>query len=314
MIIYSNRNSDTFRTSVLEIATDCTLVGMADLDNTPELLQQVEIWYGHISHDQLNVCTKLKWVQHQGAGVEALPLHTYSNRGITLTNASGVHAEPITEHMFGMLLMLTRCLDVARKDSDDAAWNKRNPSANVTELFGKTLGLLGVGAIGTKSAEVGRAFGMQTIGLRRTAVHSAALDRSYTLDNRDEFFSKSDVIMNTLPATKETVNFISHHEISLMKPGVIIVNTGRGSTIDTDALIDGLNSGQVGAALLDVTNPEPLPDGHPLWSAPNVFITPHYSGSHPTYDARADAIFLTNLEKYIRGTPLDNAVDTSTGY
>ena len=140
------------------------------------------------------------------------------------------------------------------------------------------------------------------------------VDGRFSSNDKHGFCGGCDVIMNSLPLTEKTRGFLGAPEFAAMKPGVIVINTGRGATIDTDALLDALGSGQVGAALLDVTDPEPLPADHPLWTAPNVFITPHYSGAHPTYDERANAIFLDNLRRFLAGEPLRNVVDKREGY
>ena len=120
--------------------------------------------------------------------------------------------------------------------------------------------------------------------------------------------------MNTLPLTDATRGFLGRAEFAALKTGAIFVNTGRGGTVDTEALLDALQSGHLGAALLDVTDPEPLPRDHPLWTMDNVIITPHYSGTRPDYGERADAIFLDNLRRYLAEQPLVNVVDKGEGY
>ena len=136
----------------------------------------------------------------------------------------------------------------------------------------------------------------------------------YTPEERLAFLGECDVVMNTLPLTAGTRGFLGRAEFAALRPGTILVNTGRGGTVDTDALLDALRSGHLGAALLDVTDPEPLPPDHPLWTTDNVYITPHYSGSRPDYGERADAIFLDNLRRYLAGQPLVNVVDKREGY
>jgi len=181
-------------------------------------------------------------------------------------------------------------------------------------LWGKTLGVLGVGAIGGHSAEVGKAFGMRVVGLRRGGGAHPAVERMYAPGERADFLAECDVVLNTLPLTDATRGFLGRAEFAALRPGAVLVNTGRGGTVDTDALLDALRSGRLGAALLDVTDPEPLPPDHPLWTTENVTLTPHYSGSRPDYDERAEAIFLDNLRRYLAGQPLVNVVDKREGY
>jgi D-2-hydroxyacid dehydrogenase (NADP+) len=193
-------------------------------------------------------------------------------------------------------------------------WNGEGLGDRVGLLWGKTLGLLGVGAIGSHSARVGKAFGMRTIGLRRGGEAHPDIEQMHAPETRWQFLAACDVIMNTLPLTDTTRGFLGPAEFAAMKPGAILVNTGRGATVQTDALMDALRSGQIGAALLDVTDPEPLPDPHPLWTMQNVYITPHYSGSRPDYEECADAIFLDNLRRYLTGETLINVVNKQEGY
>ena len=295
-------------------ADQIELVTTAQLKASPELLAQIEIAYGGLNPAQIASATKLRWLQVGGAGVDRLLTPEMAARDFILTNARGVGAAPITEHMFGMLLLVTRRLAQAWDTQKTQHWDGDGLGDRVGLLWGKTLGLLGVGAIGSHSARVGKAFGMRTVGLRRGGEVHPDIETMYTPETRWEFLAACDVVMNTLPLTEATRGFLGPSEFAAMKPGAILVNTGRGVTVDTDALMDALCSGQVGAALLDVTDPEPLPDNHPLWMMQNVYITPHYSGSRPDYDAQADAIFLDNLRRYLAGETLINLVNKQEGY
>jgi len=290
------------------------IVTTDELQADPGLVAKLEIVYGGLSRELLPQATRLRWLQTAGAGVNGLITPALLESDVIVTNASGIHAEPITEHMFGMLLMVTRRLTEAREQQQSRQWKGYDFGGNVNLLAGKTLGVLGVGAIGGHSAKVGRAFGMRVIGLRRTAEPHPYVDRMYGEADRLEFFREADMVMNSLPLTEKTRHAMSWAEFAALKPGAIVINTGRGATINTDALLDALRSGRLGAALLDVTDPEPLPAEHPLWIVENVYITPHYSGAHPGYDQRAGAIFLDNLQRYLAGAPLVNVVDKREGY
>jgi len=289
------------------------IITAAQIERQPDLLGQVEIAYGWLNGDQLAQAPRLRWLQTGGAGVEGLIPHVQSPR-LTLTNARGVGAAPITEHMFGMLLMVTRRLAQAWDRQKTRHWDGGGLGDRVGLLSGKTLGVLGVGAIGGHSAQVGKAFGMRVVGLRRSGAPHPAVERMYAPGDRFSFLSGCDVVMNTLPLTPATRGFLGRAEFGALPPGAILINTGRGATVDTDALLESLHSGRLGAALLDVTDPEPLPPGHPLWTAENAYLTPHYSGSRPDYGARADAVFLDNLRRYLAGEPLVNVVDKGEGY
>ena len=308
LVLLTDCDDPDLREQIRQIAPDCEILAPDDED----ALKRANIVYGGVSPDKIEDATDLRWLQLQSAGVNRWDLAALDARGVQITNVSGIHAQPITEHMFGMLLMKTRALDVALRVQGEHKW--RGHDFPVQLISGKTLGLLGVGAIGQHAAKVGAAFGMRVIGLRRSGESVDGVEQMFTPDNRLEFFGQSDVIMNTLPSTDDTLGFMNQAEFDALPQGAFVINTGRGDTIDTPALMAWLQSDADNCALLDVTNPEPLPADHPLWTMPNVFITPHYSGSHPTYMKRANAIFTDNLKRFISGEKLHNLVDADAGY
>lgn len=314
LILLLSNDDHAFHERVRAFSDHIEIITPRQVGEQPDRLQDVEIAYGWLGADQIARARKLRWLQTMGAGVNGLLTPELRARDLTITNASGIHAEPITEHMFGLLLMHTRRLAEAWERQKSRQWGGYDYGAQVDMLAGKTLGVLGVGAIGGHSARVGKGFGMRVLGLRRSGEAHPDVDRMYTPDQRREFLAESDVVMNSLPLTEKTRGFLGSDEFEAMKPGTILINTGRGATVDTPAMMESLRAGRLGAALLDVTDPEPLPADHPLWTMENVIITPHYSGSHPGYGARADAIFLDNLRRYLAGEPLRNVVDQAEGY
>lgn len=294
------------------ISPQIEVVSRAQIEKNPALLAQIEIAYDGLRGEDFTRATGLKWLQSAGAGVNNLPLQDLESRGVTVTNVSGIHAHCIAEHLFGMLLMATRSLDLALEAQKQAQWARRDwPTIS---LSGKTLGVLGTGEIGTQIARVGRAFGLKIIGLRRGGEAHPDIETMFSPQNKLDFFAQSDIVMNTLPLTEETRGFLGHREFETLPRGAIVANAGRGATIDTDALIAAMQSGKLRAALLDVTEPEPLPDNHILWQMPGVFITPHYAGTHPEYNVEADAIWLDNLRLYLAGENLHHLVESSEGY
>jgi D-2-hydroxyacid dehydrogenase (NADP+) len=313
-ILFGGRPDDELLEQVRSLVPGLQVVTTAELEADPGLVEQVEIAYGGFPRQHWPAAKRLRWLQTTGAGVNGLMTPAVLASEAVITNASGIHAEPITEHMFGLLLMHTRRLAGAWDQQREKEWNPRPLSQSVTMLAGRTLGVLGVGAIGAHSARVGAAFGMSVLGLRRTGEPCPHVETMFTPDARLDFFAACDVVMNSLPLTPRTRGFMGREEFAAIKPGAIVLNTGRGPTIDTDAMVEALRDGRLGGALLDVTDPEPLPVEHPLWSMENVIITPHYSGSHPGYNRRAAAIFLENLRRYVAGEPLVNVVDKDEGY
>ena len=308
LVLLLGHDDENLRAQIRQIAPDIEIV-VTDEDDA---LQRADIAYDGVKRDQLDEALKLRWIQVVSAGVNGWPMEQLKARQIQLTTTSGIHAQPITEHMFGMLLMKARSLGKALTLQPQHQW--RGNTFPVQLIAGKTLGLLGVGAIGQHAAHVGAAFGMRVIGLRRGGESVPDVEEMFTPDTRLDFFGQCDVVMNTLPLTDDTRGFMGEAELGALPSGAIVINMGRGATIQTDALMRWLQSDDENSACLDVTDPEPLPSDHPLWDLPNVFITPHYSGSHPTYMERAHLIFLDNLKRFMDGEELRNGVDTDAGY
>ncbi|MET0285260.1 MAG: D-2-hydroxyacid dehydrogenase, partial [Polyangiales bacterium] len=258
----------------------------------------------------------LRWVQTYSAGVEWLLVPEVVARAeLAITNTSGIHAQPIAEHVFGWLLSYVRNLHKADRQARQQKWDPAPLREGLGTLEGKTLGILGLGAIGLRIAQLGAAFGMDVIACRRRWSEVPPPVRTvYGEEALLDFLGQSDFVVNTLPATGATEHLLGPRAFEAMRPHAFLVNIGRGSTVDTVALVDALNKGKLGGAALDVTDPEPLPPTHSLWKLENVLITPHYAGSHPGYDTRATEIFVANLTRYLAGEPLTHRVEVARGY
>ena len=255
----------------------------------------------------------VKWIQVLSAGVDSLPLEALRDKGICLTNASGVHGLPISETMFAMMLAFARGLSTAIPDHVRGKWDSNRHS--ITEIHGKTLGILGVGAIGLEAARLGKAFGMRVFGMRRGGSEAPNVDRMFTPDKIDALLSECDYVMNVLPLTAETRHFMNQERFAHMKPTACYISAGRGQTTDQDALIAALENGTIACAGLDVVDPEPLPENSPLWGMENVILTPHISGRTDQYQNRAFEIFIENLAAYVKtGAPKRNVVDYNLQY
>ena len=308
LVLWLDGDDAQLREQIIQIAPHIEIVAPDD----ENALQRAHIAYGRVKRDELALAENLRWMQVYSAGVNGWPMEQLKARQIQLTTTSGIHAQPITEHMFGMLLMKARSLGKALSVQPQHKW--RGHDFPVQLIAGQTLGLLGVGAIGQHAAHVGAAFGMRVIGLRRSGESVPDVEEMFTPDTRLDFFGQCDVVMNSLPLTGDTRDFMGQNEFDALPAGAIVINTGRGATIQTEALIHWLQNDEANYAALDVTEPEPLPAEHPLWELSNLFITPHYSGSHPTYMKRANEIFLDNLGRWMRDEPLHNLVDAEAGY
>ncbi|TVQ25099.1 MAG: D-2-hydroxyacid dehydrogenase [Spirochaetaceae bacterium] len=258
----------------------------------------------------------IKWYHHWFAGVEHLAHIPHFHDGSTVvTNASGVHAEPMAEQFFGMLLSFARRLHVHFQNQPRHEWSK-NRMDDVFELDGMSMLVVGMGAVGRRIAELGLAFRMQVEAIRRTAVDDIV--PVHAIDALGDLLPRFDVVVCILPLTAQTHRIFGRREFDLMKPTAIFSNFGRGKQVDQAALVDALSAAdparRIGGALLDVTDPEPLPKDSPLWTAPNALIAPHVGGFTPRYTERAWPTFIENLGRYHRGEPMLNLIDFELGY
>ena len=271
----------------------------------------------YCSAEFLRAAAKLRWVQASGAGVErylAVP-ELRDNGGIVLTNMQAVHGPTIADHAFAMLLALTRDLPYYLDPAQRGSWNRRGSGAEPIALQGRTLLVVGLGGIGTEVARRGKGFGMRVWATRRSDTPPPPfVDRQGKPDELPALLAEADVIAVCVPLTPQTEGMIGERELELVKPGSYLVNVGRGKVVDTDALVAALRAGRLAGACLDVTDPEPLPPDHPLWTMRNVVITPHVSGRSALTGERRRAVYLENLRRFAAGEPLLNVVDKKAGY
>ncbi|WP_274651958.1 D-2-hydroxyacid dehydrogenase [Paenibacillus humicola] len=269
-------------------------------------------WNRDVREAVLRPGTALKWVQNWSAGVDSLPLDRFKELGIALTSASGVHPYPISETIFAMILGFARQIHVAVRHQTVRRWGQYGAMA---EIHGRTIGILGAGAIGVETAKVAKAFGMRVIGVRRSGEPAEWIDEMYGMDGLNELLGRSDYIVNCLPHTPETFHLIGEEQFAAMKDGAFYVNIGRGKTTDSDALLAALRSGKLAGAGLDVFEQEPLPAEHPFWAMENIILTPHNAGSTTAYSDRVIDIFADNLKAYLQhGAPAVNVVQIDIGY
>lgn len=282
-------------------------------DPAPEQLADAEFILGNVPPALLGHCTKLRLVQLNSAGTDgyltgALPA------GTLLTNATGAYGLSISEHLLAMLLSLMRNFPAYQRNQQKKEWRHEG---GIRSVWGSTILVLGLGDIGGEFARKAKALGAVTIGVRRAGTDKPDyLDELYTTDRLDELLPRADVVAMSLPSTPATVNIMSRERLALLKKGAYLLNVGRGSALDQDALCDALESGRLAGAGLDVTEPEPLPAGHRLWDAPNLLLTPHASGgfSLPATVDRIVEIAAHNFAACLAGRPVRNQVDFETGY
>jgi phosphoglycerate dehydrogenase-like enzyme len=296
-------------------APEYELVVTRDRDEVRARAGEIEVIIGFPPRELLTDMPRLRWFQQWAAGADWLRRHPeLVEADFTLTSAVGIHAVQIGEHVFATLLALARELPDAVLAQRERRWHGFD-RVRPFELFDKELLVIGVGAIGGRVAELGSAFGMRVTGLRRNPDKEAAgVDRMVGPDALDEVLPGSDVVVLTVPLTDETRDLLSAERIGRMKEGSVLVNIGRGGTVNEDALAAALADGRLRGAALDVFETEPLSPASPLWGVRNLLITAHFAGATPRYGERAMALALDNLERYVAGKPLRNVVDKKLGY
>lgn len=262
----------------------------------------------------LRAGTKLKWIQSASAGVEGyVRVPEMLERDILLTNAKIIQGPEIADHALALLLNLTRDLKFFNEQMSKG-W-ERTQRLPIIELRGKTALVIGLGGIGTQVAERCFAFGMRVIAVDPKDIpFMRSIDHLGKPEDLPELLPQADVIIMCAPRTYESEGMLGAKEFDLMKEGVYVINVSRGAIIDTDALVKALKSGKVNGAGLDVTDPEPLPADHPLWSMPNVTITPHIATLSDGLRARRIALFRDNIIRYMEGRPLRHVVDKERGF
>jgi phosphoglycerate dehydrogenase-like enzyme len=297
------------------VAPEVELVVCHDGREALALAPNADASYGFITGEILAAGKNLKWVQQASAGVEHLvELPELVKGDVILTNMQRIFAPEIADQALGYLLSFTRGLApfILRRSSEE--WGQPGPEAVFNELDGKTLLVIGLGGIGSQIARRAHAFGMRLLATDPKVLERPEfVEELHGPDAFHRLLPRADVVASAAPLTPRTRKMIGASEFAIMKRGAILINVSRGGVVDTDALVRALASGQVAAAGLDVTAPEPLPKGHPLWRQ-NVIITPHTAGQSPGGQKRAFALFKENLRRFASGELLLNIVDKRAGY
>lgn len=265
----------------------------------------------------LERATNLRWVQTMSAGVDRYmqvkPL--IDNDALVLTNMRGAYGPAIADHSFAMLLTLTRDLGFYAQKQREQSWARGGSGAQAFALEGRTMFVVGLGGIGTEIAERANGFGMRVIATRRSGSDNPKfVERVGRPEHLLEMLPEADVVALCVPLTPETEKLFDERAFAALKPGAILINVARGKVVDTQALLAALDSGRLGGACLDVTDPEPLPAEHPLWRAKNVVITPHISATAELSEERGWALLRENVRRFGAGEPLLNVVDKQAGY
>jgi phosphoglycerate dehydrogenase-like enzyme len=255
----------------------------------------------------LERATHLRWIQTMSAGTDHLDVTSMTAHGIVLTNGAGIAAGAIAEFALGRLIQVWKNFRVLDANQAQRHWEL----VFGEQLGGRTIGIVGLGAIGRAVARRARAFDMRVLANRRSAApgdRDPDVDDLFTMTDVDRMIAQCDAVVIAATPTSDNVRLFDRDRIATMKKGAVLCNVARGVLVDEDALLDALRSGHLGAAILDTTTEEPTPADHPLWTAPNCYLSPHISATGVDYPAALLDLVARNLSHLVHGEPLDNVV------
>jgi phosphoglycerate dehydrogenase-like enzyme len=306
---------------ILKEAAGTARVVVTTSDELPVYLPDAEILCSYtIPANWRTLASRLRWLQFPGAGVDSLaPTGLLEvNSGVIVTTAAGIHATIISEYVFGSMLMFNWNWPQMIRLQDKHVWARSATWYHLggRELAGQTIGIVGLGNIGRRIAHLGRAFGMRVLGARRSiqSNQEVDVDQLFPPEELHDMLRLSDCVVISVPLTHETEKLIGEAELRVMRRNAYLVNIARGRVIDERALVRALREGWIAGAGLDVTVEEPLPPDSPLYSMPNVILTPHISGNSTRYETRLAELFADNLRRYRLGQQMQNQYDPLRGY
>lgn len=304
----SDRHLDTITSQVPQAK-----ITISDLNNAIDYIAEADVivTMGLTDLQPLFAqAVRLKWIHAITAGVEKLIFPESQQSNVIITNSRGIHAIPISEHVLLLMLAFTRRLPLLFKQQAAKQWQRVFPA----ELHDKTVGIIGLGSIGREIAKKSKSMGMHVLATKRELSEEIFINKIYPADSLLEMLPECDFVVVALPLTPQTQGMITLEHFTIMKDSAYLINIARGDIINQADLIQALDQGLIAGAGLDVFEHEPLPTDNPLWSMPNVIISPHVAGSSPYYIERAVKLFANNLASFVNGGEMLNVVDKIKGY
>ena len=300
-----------------QVAGDAEFVVAPNRKAAADLLDGADVLLGYCTHETLNKGKQMRYILNYSAGVDrCMSSPLIRERDLLVTNMQRIYGPGIAEHAIAMMYMLTRKLHVFHDRQREQQWDRSAVKrTQLWEVQGRTMLVVGLGGIGTQIARRANALGMRVIATRNSSRQGPDFVDYVGLSHElVKLAGQADIVVNATPLTPATTELFDRGFFSRMKPGAYFINVGRGKSVVTDDLIDALNAGHLGGAALDVQDPEPLPTGHPLWSARNLIITPHISAGSDAQMQRFWLLVRENLRRYTRGERMLNEVDIERGY
>ena len=295
------------------------VVHLPDYTRLGEEIADADIFVGFsLRPEQFARAKKLKWIHSTSAGVHQFIRADILHSDVVITNAGEILTTPMAEHILGLVLALARRFPSAARYQAEKTWAQQtiwDESPRPMEISGKTLVIAGYGAIGRALARRAQAMEMRVLGIKRNPSNGREhADEVYPAARLLDVLPLGDFVVLAVPVTPDTEGAFGREQFATMKKTAYFINVGRGTLIHTESLIKSLEQGEIAGAALDVTEQEPLPPEHPLWTAPNLFITPHLSAvSERLWERHRDLLF-ENLGRWFAGKPLLNQVDKQRGY
>jgi phosphoglycerate dehydrogenase-like enzyme len=314
MLVTSAFQRDPARFAEIERRHGMQFIVPAKGDPTVPLVPDVDAVYGQLTADELAAAKQLRWVQSPSAGVEWMwRVPGLADAEIAVTNMRGAHGATIADHTFAMLLAHTRGLRRFEQEQREHRWGRND--VPLLCLKGMTMGIVGFGNIGRAIARRATGFEMRVLAVDAESVPPGeGVEEVWPLSRLTEMCGQSDVLAIAAPITPDSRGMIGREQIRALKRGGYVLQLSRGGIVNESALVDALEEGHLAGAGLDVTETEPLPVGDPLWTAPNVMITPHTSASSSVTTELVWSILSENVGRFMRGEPLMNLVDKRRGW
>ena len=297
---------------------EINFVPVSSLAEIEEHLVDADVYIGYCVSPLRDLQTSLRFIQSLAVGVERCANSDILKRqGVLVSNIQKMSGPEIAEHAIALMMSLVRGLDQYQKAQADSQWDRSIMSSDnaIWEIEGRTMLVVGLGGIGREVARRAHGLGMTVVATRNSSREGPEYVEYVGLSNEvTELAKRADVVVNTLPLTNKTRGIINRGVFAAMPSHAYYISVGRGATTDTEAMVDALQTGTIAGAGLDVTEPEPLPKEHPLWTMPRVLITPHMAARSDKYQQRVLTLALANFDRYMQGLPILNEVDLERGY
>jgi phosphoglycerate dehydrogenase-like enzyme len=310
-VLVYHRHAEDYRRMIRERFPDMEVVSGTDEKILFQHIADADMMIAwRFPIEVLKQAGKLRWIQLTSAGIDHLFPARESLRDVVVTNTRGIHADIMADYAFAAILMCQWDFPRLIRQQEAKRWIPRDTAP----LAGKTLGIVGVGAIGSEIARRAQGFHMNVVGVKRNPLPMAEVNQIFGPDHLHKMLSASDFVVILAPATPETYRMIGESELRAMKRTAYLVNIARGTVVVESALVRALQENWIAGAVLDVFEKEPLPDDSPLWTLENVLVTPHLSGNLQDYANRVMAIFTENYQRWKAGKQLLNVVELEKGY